>query len=52
MRILVGPLIGWGTGSLLKGKGYGPRLDILMGGAGGVAGGGLKFLETVVEARK
>lgn len=37
--ILVGTLIGWGTGQLLKGDGYGPLMDILMGGAGGVAGG-------------
>lgn len=37
--ILVGTLIGWGTGRLLKGDGYGPLMDVLMGGAGGVAGG-------------
>ena len=37
--ILVGTLIGWGTGRLLKGEGYGPLMDIFMGGAGGVAGG-------------
>lgn len=37
--ILVGTLIGWGTGRLLKGDGYGPLMDMFMGGAGGVAGG-------------
>lgn len=36
---LIGTLIGWGTGRLLQGEGYGPLMDILMGGAGGVAGG-------------
>lgn len=36
--ILVGSLIGWGTGRLLKGEGYGPLMDIFMGAAGGVAG--------------
>lgn len=37
--ILVGTLIGWGTGKLLKGEGYGPLMDVFIGGAGGVAGG-------------
>jgi uncharacterized membrane protein YeaQ/YmgE (transglycosylase-associated protein family) len=36
--ILVGTLIGWGTGRLLKGEAYGPLMDVFIGGAGGVAG--------------
>jgi uncharacterized membrane protein YeaQ/YmgE (transglycosylase-associated protein family) len=37
--ILVGTAIGWGTGKILKGRGYGPLMDIFMGAAGAVIGG-------------
>ena len=37
--ILVGAAIGWGTGKILKGQGYGPLMDALMGVAGAVVGG-------------
>ena len=36
--ILLGAAIGWGTGRILKGKGYGPLMDMLMGIAGAVGG--------------
>ena len=38
--IVVGMLIGWGAGRVLKGDGYGPFMDAVMG-IGGAVGGGL-----------
>jgi uncharacterized membrane protein YeaQ/YmgE (transglycosylase-associated protein family) len=37
--ILIGTVIGWGTGKALKGNGYGPFMDIFMGVGGAVLGG-------------
>ena len=37
--VLVGAAVGWGTGKILKGDGYGPLMDSLMGAAGAVVGG-------------
>lgn len=37
--ILVGTAVGWGTGKVLKGNGYGPFMDIAMGIGGAVTGG-------------
>ena len=37
--ILIGTIIGWGTGKALKGNGYGPLMDIFMGVGGAVLGG-------------
>lgn len=37
--VLVGAALGWGTGKILKGQGYGPLMDALMGVAGAVVGG-------------
>jgi uncharacterized membrane protein YeaQ/YmgE (transglycosylase-associated protein family) len=36
---LVGLFAGWMTGKNMRGYGYGPLIDIMMGIAGGVAGG-------------
>jgi uncharacterized membrane protein YeaQ/YmgE (transglycosylase-associated protein family) len=37
--IVVGAVVGWGTGRVFQGNGYGPLLDTLMGIGGGVVGG-------------
>ena len=37
--IFIGAVVGWGTGRLLQGNGYGPLMDILMGVGGAVGGG-------------
>ncbi|HEV2731932.1 MAG TPA: GlsB/YeaQ/YmgE family stress response membrane protein, partial [Terriglobales bacterium] len=37
--IIVGSVVGWSAGKFLKGDGYGPFMDILMGIGGGVTGG-------------
>lgn len=37
--IIVGLVAGWSAGKILKGKGYGPLMDIAMGICGAVAGG-------------
>ena len=37
--IVVGAVVGWGTGRVFQGNGYGPFMDILMGVGGAVVGG-------------
>jgi uncharacterized membrane protein YeaQ/YmgE (transglycosylase-associated protein family) len=37
--IIVGLVVGWSAGKILKGNGYGPLMDIAMGICGAVAGG-------------
>lgn len=37
--ILVGTIIGWGTGKILKGNGYGPFMDVGMGIFGALTAG-------------
>jgi uncharacterized membrane protein YeaQ/YmgE (transglycosylase-associated protein family) len=37
--IVIGAVVGWGTGRVFQGKGYGPFMDILMGVGGAVVGG-------------
>ncbi len=37
--IIVGLVAGWSAGKILKGRGYGPLMDIAMGICGAVAGG-------------
>ena len=37
--IVIGAVVGWGTGRLFQGDGYGPFMDILMGIGGAVVGG-------------
>lgn len=37
--ILVSLIAGWATGKIMKGSGYGPLMDILLGIAGGLIGG-------------
>jgi uncharacterized membrane protein YeaQ/YmgE (transglycosylase-associated protein family) len=37
--IIIGLVIGWSAGKILKGNGYGPVMDIAMGICGAVAGG-------------
>jgi uncharacterized membrane protein YeaQ/YmgE (transglycosylase-associated protein family) len=37
--IAIGAIIGWGTGKVFQGNGYGPLMDILMGVGGAVVGG-------------
>ena len=36
--ILVGLIAGWATGKIMKGSGYGPLTDILLGIAGAIFG--------------
>jgi uncharacterized membrane protein YeaQ/YmgE (transglycosylase-associated protein family) len=35
----IGAVVGWGTGRVFQGNGYGPFMDILMGSGGAVVGG-------------
>ena len=37
--IIVGLIAGWATGHLMKGSGYGPIMDIVLGIIGAVIGG-------------
>ncbi|GAC1645666.1 MAG: GlsB/YeaQ/YmgE family stress response membrane protein [Acidobacteriaceae bacterium] len=37
--IIVGLIAGWATGKIMKGSGYGPVMDIVLGIAGAVIGG-------------
>jgi uncharacterized membrane protein YeaQ/YmgE (transglycosylase-associated protein family) len=37
--IVIGAVVGWGTGRVFQGNGYGPFVDILMGVGGAVVGG-------------
>jgi uncharacterized membrane protein YeaQ/YmgE (transglycosylase-associated protein family) len=37
--VIVGLIAGWATGKIMRGSGYGPLMDILMGVAGAVVGG-------------
>lgn len=37
--IFIGAVVGWGTGRVLQGNGYGPFMDSLIGVGGAVAGG-------------
>jgi uncharacterized membrane protein YeaQ/YmgE (transglycosylase-associated protein family) len=37
--IIIGLVVGWSAGKILKGKGYGPLMDIVIGIGGAVAGG-------------
>jgi uncharacterized membrane protein YeaQ/YmgE (transglycosylase-associated protein family) len=36
--IVVGLIAGWATGKIMKGSGYGPFMDIVLGIVGGVVG--------------
>ena len=38
--IFIGAVVGWGTGRIFQGNGYGPFMDVFMG-VGGAVGGGL-----------
>jgi len=37
--IFIGAVVGWGTGRVFQGNGYGPFMDTLMGIGSGVVGG-------------
>jgi len=37
--IMVGLIAGWAAGKIMKGSGYGPLMDILLGMVGAVVGG-------------
>lgn len=37
--IIVGLIAGWATGKIMKGSGYGPLMDIVLGIAGAFIGG-------------
>jgi len=39
--ILVGLIAGWLAGQVMKGGGYGPLVDIVLGLVGGIIGGGV-----------
>jgi uncharacterized membrane protein YeaQ/YmgE (transglycosylase-associated protein family) len=39
--VLVGPIVGWLTGTLMKGGGYGLVWDVVLGLGGSVAGSGI-----------
>jgi uncharacterized membrane protein YeaQ/YmgE (transglycosylase-associated protein family) len=38
--IIVGLIAGWATGKIMRGEGYGPFLDIVIGIIGAIVGGG------------
>jgi uncharacterized membrane protein YeaQ/YmgE (transglycosylase-associated protein family) len=37
--VIVGLVAGWAAGKIMKGSGYGPALDIILGIAGAIVGG-------------
>lgn len=37
--VIVGLIAGWATGKIMKGKGFGPVMDIVVGIAGAIVGG-------------
>jgi uncharacterized membrane protein YeaQ/YmgE (transglycosylase-associated protein family) len=37
--IVIGAVVGWGTGKVFQGNGYGPFMDVFMGIGGAVVGG-------------
>ena len=37
--IFIGAVVGWGTGRIFQGNGYGPFMDTLMGIGSGIVGG-------------
>jgi uncharacterized membrane protein YeaQ/YmgE (transglycosylase-associated protein family) len=37
--IMVGLIAGWGAGKIMKGRGYGPLMDIALGMVGAIVGG-------------
>jgi len=37
--IIVGLIAGWATGKIMRGSGYGPQMDIVIGIVGAVVGG-------------
>lgn len=37
--VLVGLIAGWATGKIMRGAGYGPLIDIVLGIAGAIVGG-------------
>ena len=37
--IVIGAVVGWGTGRVFQGNEYGPFMDVLMGVGGAVVGG-------------
>jgi uncharacterized membrane protein YeaQ/YmgE (transglycosylase-associated protein family) len=37
--MLVGLIAGWAAGKIMKGSGYGPLMDIVLGICGGILGG-------------
>ena len=37
--IIVGLIAGWATGKIMKGSGYGPLMDIVLGIVGAIIGG-------------
>ena len=37
--IIVGLIAGWATGKIMKGSGYGPLMDIVLGICGAIVGG-------------
>ncbi|HUA14535.1 MAG TPA: GlsB/YeaQ/YmgE family stress response membrane protein [Verrucomicrobiae bacterium] len=39
--IVAGLIAGWAAGKIMKGGGYGPVMDILLGIVGGIVGGAL-----------
>jgi uncharacterized membrane protein YeaQ/YmgE (transglycosylase-associated protein family) len=42
--IIVGLVAGWATGKIMKGSGYGPLMDIVLGIVGSIVGGWIMSL--------
>ena len=38
-RVIVGLIAGWATGKIMRGSGYGPLVDIVVGIVGAIVGG-------------
>jgi uncharacterized membrane protein YeaQ/YmgE (transglycosylase-associated protein family) len=47
--ILIGAVVGWRTGRILEGKGYGPFMDVAMG-IGGAVGSGFLMRSTGLDS--
>jgi len=44
--VVIGMIAGWATGKIMKGAGYGPLMNLLLGIVGGIVGGWILWAST------
>ncbi len=49
LSALLGALVGWVGGMMIKGKGFGPFWNIIVGAIGGFTGGCLFYVVTLIS---